>query len=200
MKCLKWSFKTTYFVTQLIWQLWNHECIRKIYTHTHTHIHTQTHSHTNMVKDHKRKGQHKAKLRLLKQEQSFFQGTGAKNVQNYCLQYVPVSVSLTHSDVWPPGQHSPLRGLWWGKPNPTARAKGLWVVESSFSVTATFKDQDDIQQTGTQVQKPKVLWLISQWKPCKFTGNYYLLLSRRLSKKGNKGKWQYDEAKGNRGE
>lgn len=114
-------------------------------------------------------------------------------MQNYCLQYVPVSIYLAHSclmvpDVWSHGQLSPLRGLWWGKPSHTARAKGLWVVESGFSVTATFKDQDDIQQTGTQDQKPKVLWLISQRRPWKFTMNYSLPLSHKgWAKEGIRG-------------
>lgn len=91
-------------------------------------------------------------------------------------------------DVWSHGQLSPLRGLWWGKPSHTARAKGLWVVESGLSVTATFKDQDDIQQTGTQDQKPKVLWLISQRRPCKFTMNYNLSPSRKgWAKQGIRG-------------
>lgn len=44
-------------------------------------------------------------------------------------------------------QRFPLRGLWWTKPSHTAR--GFWVVESSFSITATFKDQEAIQNAGT---------------------------------------------------
>lgn len=100
-------------------------------------------------------------------------------------------------DVWSHGQRSPLRGLWWGKPSHTARAKGLWVVESGFSVTATFKDQDDSQQTGTQDQKPKVLWLISQRRPCKFTMNYNLPLPRKgWAKEGIRGSGRMMRKKG----
>lgn len=75
------------------------------------------------------------------------------------------------------GQLFLLRGLWWAKPSHTARAKGFWVVESSFSVTATFKDQEVIQNTGTWDQRPRELLLISRWEPCKCSTNYCLALS-----------------------
>lgn len=66
----------------------------------------------------------------------------------------------------------PLRGLWWAKLSHTARAKGFWVGESGFSAAATFKDQEAIQNTGTQDQRREELLLISRWGPCKFTTNY----------------------------
>lgn len=94
----------------------------------------------------------------------------------YYVPRTPFVTAARHS-IRLQGQLFLLRGLWWAKPSHTARAKGFWVVESSFSVTATFKDQEAIQNTGTWDQRPRELLLISRWEPCKCTTNYCLPLS-----------------------